>query len=290
MRALVLGGTGFIARRLVEDLLRAGDEVSVVTTGKSPNPFGARVRSVRADRTDRAGLRAAVAPLGRFDVVFDQLCFDPEDAASTLELCGAQADRCVFVSSGAVYAEGAPPYRETAFDPLGHSVRAGRREELGYGEGKRSAEAFLFQRASIPVAAARFPNVLGHDDSTGRFQWHAERVRDGGPIVIPPGAGKSTCVWVEDAGRFLAWLGRGSKRGPYNAASRRVVDANDLVEGMGRALDRTPRVLREGDEADRSSYRGSTSLLSVEKAESEGFRFTPFEEWFPLELARFSRR
>ena len=289
MRALVLGGTGFIGRRLVRDLLRRDWEVTIAATGRTPDPYGADVQSVRLDRADLAALKAAVDSMGTLDVVFDQICFDPQDAQEAIDLFTGRARRYVFVSSGAVYSGGRTPYRESDHDPYRYPLRVGTMETLGYAEGKRSAEACLFQKAPFPVAAARFPNVLGHDDSTQRFQRHAERVRRGERIVIPPGAGRNTCVWVDDAGRFLSWLGREGKAGPYNAATPTVLDAREIAERMGRALGRAPHIVTEGEPSERSAYFGSTSLLSVEKAEGEGFRFTPLEEWFGAEIARWDQ-
>lgn len=290
MRAFVLGGTGFIGRRLVQDLRRHEWEVTVAATGRTPSPYGGDVRSLRLDRTDPAALKAAVESLGTIDVLFDQICFDPEDAGEVIDRFSGHIRRYVFVSSGAVYVGGRTPYRETDFDPFHYPLKAGTMDTLGYGEGKRCAEAWLFQKAPFPVAAARFPNVLGHDDSTQRFQQHAERVRRGEPVVIPPGAGRSTYVWVEDAGRFLSWLGREAKSGPYNAATPSVLDARDVVERMGRALGRAPQVVTDGAPSERSAYFRATSLLSVEKAESEGFHFTPLDDWFDVEVARWAQR
>ncbi len=287
MKAFVLGGTGFIGRRLVRDLQRHGWEVTIAATGRTPNPYGDGVRYTRVDRADPTALRAAVESLGTIDVLFDQICFDPKDAEQVIGLFSGRVRRYVFVSSGAVYSGGRTPYRESDLDPFGYVPQVGTMDTLGYGEGKRSAEAWLFQKAPFPVAAARFPNVLGHDDSTRRFQQHAEWVLRGERIVIPPGAGRSTYVWVEDAGRFLSWLGREAKSGPYNAATFTVLDARDLVERMGRTLGRTPQVVTDGGPSERSAYYRSTSLLSVEKAESEGFRFTPLDGWFELEVARW---
>lgn len=259
------------------------------STGRTPIPFGKDVRSVRLDRSTAAALREGIEPLGRFDVLFDQICFDPDDAGRVIDLFSDRVERYVFVSSGAVYSGGRTPYREGDFDPLHHPLRTGTMDALGYGEGKRSAEAWLFQKAPFPVAAARFPVVLGHDDSTERFQQHAERVRRGERIVIPPGAGRSTYVWVEDAGRFLSWLGREGKTGPYNGASPEVLDVRDVVERMGRQLGRAPRVSTEGDPSEHASYFRATSLLSIDKAEREGFRFTPLDDWFGVEVGRWAQ-
>jgi hypothetical protein len=102
-------------------------------------------------------------------------------------------------------------------------------------------------------------------------------------IVIPVGCGRMNYVWVEDAGRFLSWLGLEYRTGTYNAASSYTLDANELVRRTGLLLNKTPNVLRDGEKADNTSYfvEGDQSVDAT-KAERDGFAFTPFEEWFPV--------
>jgi len=39
MKALVVGGTGFIGRRLISNLLNTGCDVTIATSGQTTNPF-----------------------------------------------------------------------------------------------------------------------------------------------------------------------------------------------------------------------------------------------------------
>src|SRR4029079_17237223 len=70
-RALVIGGTLFIGRALVEQLLERGDEVVIMHRGRG-TPFGSRVGEIQCDRHDIAAVRAALEG-ERFDVVFDNV-------------------------------------------------------------------------------------------------------------------------------------------------------------------------------------------------------------------------
>ena len=70
-RALVIGGTLFIGRALVDQLLARGDDVVIMHRGKG-TPFGTRVGEIRCDRNDDAAVRAALKE-SRFDVVYDNV-------------------------------------------------------------------------------------------------------------------------------------------------------------------------------------------------------------------------
>ena len=50
-RALVIGGTLYIGRTLVEQLLARGDDVVIMHRGKA-TPFGSRVDEIHCDRND----------------------------------------------------------------------------------------------------------------------------------------------------------------------------------------------------------------------------------------------
>jgi NAD(P)-dependent dehydrogenase (short-subunit alcohol dehydrogenase family) len=59
MNVLVLGGTRFFGKTLVEQLVSAGHAVTVLSRGKLPPPAGAK--HLVADRSDPAALAAALA-------------------------------------------------------------------------------------------------------------------------------------------------------------------------------------------------------------------------------------
>jgi nucleoside-diphosphate-sugar epimerase len=74
-QSLVVGGMGFLGRRIAEALRQAGDQVAVLTRGQRPADG---FELLEADRRDAAGLQAALA--GRtFDVVVDNVAFDAHD-------------------------------------------------------------------------------------------------------------------------------------------------------------------------------------------------------------------
>ena len=129
------------------------------------------------------------------------------------------------------------------------------------------SEAYILEQAPVPYAIARFPNVLGYDDSTMRFQDHVSRIVSGEEFIFQEPEGRRNCVWVEDAGNLLAWLSTTSNVGIYNGASPDAMKASELVEKMAEALGTTARISR-GHEKSNSRYSATTDfVLNVKKAE-----------------------
>jgi nucleoside-diphosphate-sugar epimerase len=226
----------------------------------------------------------------RYDIVFDQIGYAPDDIADAVEVFSGKIGRYVFTSTGSVYGSG-DRFVESDFDPMSIDPGTGRFPDIPYGEGKRKAEAYLFQKAPFPAAAARLPIVIGPDDVTNRFQFHVERVINKKPIVVPFPRGKMAYISADDAGRFIAWLGLTGKEGIYNGSSRYALDAAELTERVGQALDIKPIILEEGPESDISPYATTDNfVLDPTKAESAGFHFTPFDEWFPVAIQEAAKK
>lgn len=280
MRILVLGGTRFFGRRLVELLVNGGNEVWVGSRGNRPVPKGAKF--VKLDRNE--GLARSLADLGSWDVVYDQLGFTPDGMRALLNALAGRMGRLVFTSSGSVYPEGGTDIKESAFRPEEwESAESG---EPSYPEGKRLAEKVVFAECEVPAVAVRLPIVLGPEDPTGRLIWHVDHARNGVPMRFPRLDVRVSFIASEDAARFLAWLARHPDlAGPVNAASADPVEIDDFLSLVGQAVGR-PVVVT--DDAEEISPFGIDDdfILDVTKAQNAGFQFSPLEGWLPklLEL------
>lgn len=273
MDVLVLGGTRFFGRRLVLELLGAGHRVTVASRGRAPDHFGERVERLRLDRTDAQDLRRSLSGL-RFDVVYDQLCFDPRDARALLDALGGRMGRLIFTSSGAVYQGTDGVTREDAFDPLHHRVDLSA-TAFSYAEGKQQAEAYLFRHAACPVVAARVVFVLsGTDDYTRRFESQVDHVAENRSIGLRREDHDTGFVTAWDAARFLRFVGTESDfAGPINVSSPDFLSARELARRIGHQLGREPRfhIAADGD-PDLSPYAvAETHRTSPDLARSIGF-------------------
>src|SRR3954468_19671409 len=100
MRLLVLGGTKFLGRGIVDAALAAGHSVTLFNRGQTNPGLYRDVESLRGDRRDDLGVLA-----GReWDAVIDPSGYFPRDVRASAELLRGSVAHYVFVSSISVYA------------------------------------------------------------------------------------------------------------------------------------------------------------------------------------------
>lgn len=289
MRALVIGGTGFIGRRLVEYLIKYDCEVTIASSGKTDNPFKEEVASITFDRFSEESIESRLSSPPFFDVVFDNLAFRKDDVVKTSNFFEGRIGRYVFISSAAVYEGMSGILTENHFDPLKFKIIENRKETT-YSEGKRNVEAYLFQKARFDVLAARFPNVLGHDDSTKRFQHHLSQILEKHRIAIPVNEGRRNYAWVDDCGRFLAWIGLHGKKGVYNGASPEAITVRDLSKKIANIAGADVQLEDPDKNEDISDYYSRVDyILSTKKANDLNFSFTSMENWLKEEVNLYMR-
>jgi nucleoside-diphosphate-sugar epimerase len=287
--ALVLGGTRFFGKRLVEMLLEKGVEVTIATRGKAVDSFGNKVKRLTIDRYDWESMEKAVEG-SRWDVVYDQICYAPDDAMDACSVFKGKVDKYIFTSTLSVYVARNEAWREEEVDPYTYPVQMGTRTDFSYGEGKRLAEAVFFQKASFPVVAARFPIVLGTDDYTERLLFHIEHIKNEQSIGMPVPEARMCFISADAAARFLVWAGENEITGPVNVSLSGTVTLHELIglieEETGKQAHIVPQT---ADEKDMSPYGVPGSwYMECSKAEKAGFAFSHLRDWLPALIKHLS--
>lgn len=193
-RALVIGGTLFIGRALVEQLLERGDDVVIMHRGTG-TPFGSRVGEIQCDRNDLTAVRTALEN-SRFDVVYDNV-YDwqrgttaDQVRAAAIAAASGTLRRYVFTSSIAVYGEGGE------YDEDARLVAADYPNP--YSAQKAESERALFdlhRRSGVPVTTLRPTFIYGPHNPFDREAFFWDRILAGRPIVVPED-GSRTMQWV----------------------------------------------------------------------------------------------
>ncbi|WP_425245191.1 NAD-dependent epimerase/dehydratase family protein [Streptomyces sp. NEAU-NA10] len=215
MRLLVLGGTEFVGRAVVEAAVGRGWEVTVLNRGRHAPVPG--TRSLVGDRTAPGGLDALRG--GEWDAVVDTWSAAPRAVHEAARLLRGRARRYVYVSSCSVYAW-APPagYAEDA--PLVEGAEADA-DQTDYLRDKRGGElAAVDAFGAENSVLVRAGLILGPYENVGRLPWWLTRIARGGP-VLAPGPRELPLQYV-DVRDLAAWILGAAERelsGPYNLMS-----------------------------------------------------------------------
>ena len=290
--ALVVGGTRFIGRHLVEELLAHNYAVTTFNRGNHDDPFAEddRVHHVQGDRTDRKALLTAKREV-QPDAVFDCVAYEPRAVEAATDIFGG-VDAYVFVSSGAAYAGEDVPKREdeTTLESC-TAEEATDDSSATYGARKAAADRIVFQAAERGVNAmsVRPPVVYGPHDYTERLAYWVDRVAEHDEIVVP---GDGTNLWqrvyVEDVAQGMRLVAeKGTAGEAYNVGDRNAVTLDRMLDLVATALDTSvnrvytsPRELSIADlePTDFPLYRDYPHLLDTTKVAALGYESTPVGE------------
>jgi 2'-hydroxyisoflavone reductase len=235
-RILVIGGTQFIGKLLVTELLKGGHEVHVLHR-KARHPFGKRVRNLVADRNEAASVRKAVSDT-RFDVVFDN-AYDWEHGTTGSQVEGVaqifdgKISRYVFMSSVAAYGDGLNHHEGDALAPDDHPNP--------YARHKAMSERALFrlhQRTGFPIVTLRPPFVYGPGNPFYREAFFWDRFRAARAVVLPSeGHRLMQFVYIKDLVDLMMRVMelRNAIGHAFNTANPKAITQHELVEHLALA-------------------------------------------------------
>ena len=216
MKLLVLGGTAFLGRHLVEAALGRGDEITIFTRGRTNPDLFPKVRRLTGDRDgDLSALEH-----GEWDAVVDTSGYFPRAVRASAELLAGRAGHYTFISSGSVYADTSRPgVDETA--PV-HELPPDAPEELTspelYGGHKASCERVVTDLFGERALSVRAGLIVGAWDTTNRFTYWVTRIAAGGEVLAPEP--RRQPVQVVDARDLSDWILRmaaAGRGGVFNA-------------------------------------------------------------------------
>lgn len=207
VKLLVLGGTQFLGRHVVEAALDRGIEVTTFTRGRTNPSLFPHVEKLTGDRDgDHAALR------GRsWDAVVDTSSYFPRQTAAAAAVLRDAVDRYVFVSTASVYAE-YPPGGATESTPT--HVALDDASSVGpesYGPLKVACERVIVTTFGERALVTRPGVLIGPHDPTNRFEYWVQRVAEGGEVLAPGDPARQ--LQLLDARDLVAWLLSAMERG-----------------------------------------------------------------------------
>ncbi|KTG09823.1 epimerase [Haloprofundus marisrubri] len=289
--ALCIGGTRFIGRHTVEELLAHDYDVTTFTRGTHDDPFAGRggVSHIPGDRTDREALESAAAEVDP-DVVIDFCAYQPKEVEAATEVFSDA--RYVYVSSGSAYARPDVPMREDE-TPIHECTSEQAEDDSAESYGPRKAEGdravAVAAAEGVEAMAVRPMLVYGPHDYTERFAYWVGRVAEYDRVLVPGDGGSLLHrSYVEDVASALRIVAESGKPGEaYNVADRNAFSLSESLELVADALDTevevveaSERELADGglDPTEFPLYTPQPMLVSTEKLASLGWESTPKAE------------
>jgi 2'-hydroxyisoflavone reductase len=208
MRLLILGGTVFLGRHLVDAALARGHTVTLFNRGRSGAGLFPEVERLTGDRD--GGLAAL---RGRtWDAVIDTCGYVPRVVAQSADLLRDAVGHYTFVSSISVYADGAALGVDESApvakldDPTVETITG-----ETYGPLKALCEAAVRDATGDRAFIVRPGLLVGPRDPSGRFTYWVTRIADGGDVLAP--GDREMQVQFIDARDGAEWMLRCAEAG-----------------------------------------------------------------------------
>ena len=231
MKILIMGGTVFLGRHLVESALALGHQVTIFHRGKNnPGLFGNLVATVLGDRENINDLEKLSAR--KFDAVVDTCAYFPASLKKAMAILRPRCSQYVFISTISVYRDEKIP-GSTEDYPLAELpalADEGKLTNETYGPLKALCERVATQVFGQNALIIRPGYIVGPYDQFDRFNFWPVSATQKRPIICP-GNGNDWLQFIDvrDLADWTIRLVEQQKNGTYNATGNAIL-FRDFVE------------------------------------------------------------
>jgi 2'-hydroxyisoflavone reductase len=294
MNLLIIGGTRFLGRHLVQSALARGHELTLFHRGKTNPGLFSGVETILGDRqSDLDKLSGR-----RWEIVIDTCGYVPRIVKTSAEALKDAVSRYVFISSISVY----PDYIKIGLDEA-DPVESTQDENVDenspetYGLRKALCEQVVQETLGKERALVVRPGlIVGPHDPTDRFTYWPVRVARGGEVLAPdrPDA-PIQIIDVRDLSEFVIRLVEKGPTGVFNATGPdyrltigKLLATSQQVSASNASFHWAPLEFLERQQIapwsdlpawlpDSGQFAGFAKV-DVSKAIGAGLRFRPLEE------------
>jgi 2'-hydroxyisoflavone reductase len=272
VKILIIGGTVFLGRTIVEAALEQGHSVTLFNRGQTHPQLFSQAEKLIGDRSvDLSALRDR-----KWEVVIDTCGYLPPDVRRSAEMLSDAVEHYTFISTVQAYADLSKPDLGEQSDTATLSDQA--TEELSaetYGPFKAICERAVMHAFPGRALVVRPGLIVGPHDASDRFTYWVVRVSQGGEVMVaaPPDR-PVQFIDVRDLAGWILRMAAERRHGIFNA----VGSAKPVT--MGNFL-----------EACRESISGDATFTWVDDAFLLQHEVQPWSEmpmWFPKDETEFA--
>jgi 2'-hydroxyisoflavone reductase len=235
MKLLIIGGTLFLGRGVVDAALARGHEVTLFNRGKTNADLYPELEQLHGDRDGGLDILK-----GRtWDAVVDPSGYIPRIVRASAELLADAVEHYTFISSISVYSAFSPNMDESG--PVGKLEDETVEQVTGESYGPLKVLCEQAAEAAMPgrVLNVRAGLIVGPHDPTDRFTYWVARVAKGGEVLAPDSPDFLVqYIDVRDLGEWIVRIAEARTAGIYNATGQPV--------RLGTLLETCQRVSQSG--------------------------------------------
>jgi len=234
MNILIIGGTRFVGRHLVDSAIARGHQVTLFNRGKSNPDLFPNVETIIGDREHDIKKLSGL----EWDAVIDTCGYVPRIVRESAVGLERSVGRYLFISSISAFAS-FTKIGINEFDPVGTMEDETVEEITGetYGPLKALCEKVVDEIYGERGLVVRPGLIVGPHDPTDRFTYWPVRIARGGDVLAPDRADAPTqIIDARDLADFTIKLIEDEASGIYNATGP------DYVLTMGKLLETCKQV------------------------------------------------
>jgi 2'-hydroxyisoflavone reductase len=212
MNLLIIGGTRFVGRHLVEEALRRGHNVTLFNRGKNASVFP-NIEQLHGDRDKDVSLLKGKT----FDAVIDTCGYIPRHVQMVADVLDAPL--YVFISTISVYADPLPLHADENA-PLA-TLKEPTEQVTNETYGALKVECEKVVTESFKHALIVRPGfIVGSEDYTDRFPYWVWRTARGGNMLVPPADAPVQFIDAKDLARWTLQATEEKLTGTFNVTSQ----------------------------------------------------------------------
>lgn len=244
-KILVLGGTQFIGKNLVNRLIELGEyEITLFNRQRTGTDLFPDISKIKGDRTTDDIQQIANMD---WDYVIDVSCYHPNDLKRTLVYLNDDLERYIFISTCSVYDNAS---REEMSDETAETLTCPKEawESTNmykfYGNKKAECERIL-AKANIDYKILRPALVYGRFDHTDRFYYWLYQVKMNKTLLLPDNGNRLFSItYVDDlVDATIQSLTNNTIHNSFNIVSNPQLSIAQIVKTTQSLLQKSNKVI-----------------------------------------------